>query len=77
MGIRGSDTLSWWGNVFERPFGRPKWRWENNMKMDLREIGYEDSRWIKLAHDSGQWLALVLASVSGTRELVSFIFRVY
>jgi hypothetical protein len=41
--------------------GKPKTRWESNIKMDLREIGCEDGRWIELAQDRVQWRALVLA----------------
>jgi hypothetical protein len=33
----------------KRPFGRPRHRWENNIKMDLREIGWEDVDWMHLA----------------------------
>jgi hypothetical protein len=31
-------------------FGRPRMSWQNNTKVDLREICYEDGKWIKLAH---------------------------
>jgi hypothetical protein len=34
-----------------RPLGRPKRRWEDNIKMDLREIGFGDVDWIDLAQD--------------------------
>jgi hypothetical protein len=34
-----------------RPLGRPRRRWEDNIKMDLREIGFEDVDWIHLAQD--------------------------
>jgi hypothetical protein len=34
-----------------RPLGRPRRRWENNIKMDLREIGFWDVDWINLAQD--------------------------
>jgi hypothetical protein len=40
----------------KRPLGRPKRRWEDNIKMDLREIGMD---WIDLAQDRDQWRALV------------------
>jgi hypothetical protein len=42
-----------------RPLGRPRHRWEDNIKMDLREIGFEDVDWIQLAQDRGRWQALV------------------
>jgi hypothetical protein len=35
-----------------RPQGRPRRRWEGNIKMDLREIGFGDVDWIHLAQDS-------------------------
>jgi hypothetical protein len=41
----------------KRPLGRP-WRgWENNIKMDLREIGIDGANWIRLAQDRVQWRA--------------------
>jgi hypothetical protein len=33
----------------KRPLGRPKRRWEDNIKMDLREIGIDGANWIRLA----------------------------
>ncbi|KAJ4448732.1 hypothetical protein ANN_00123 [Periplaneta americana] len=35
-------------------FGRPRRRWEDNIKMDLREVGYDDRDWINLAQDRDQ-----------------------
>ncbi|KAJ4448105.1 hypothetical protein ANN_10117 [Periplaneta americana] len=35
----------------KRPLGRPRRRWEDNIKMDLREVGYDDREWINLAQD--------------------------
>jgi len=35
--------------VGKRPLGRPRCRWEDNMKMDLQEVGYEGMDWIELA----------------------------
>jgi hypothetical protein len=43
----------------KRPLGRPRRRWVNSMKMDLREIGWDGMGWIDLAHDRDQWSALV------------------
>jgi hypothetical protein len=43
----------------KRPLGRPRRRWEDNIKMDLREIGIEGENWIQLAQDSVQWRAFV------------------
>jgi hypothetical protein len=43
----------------KRPLGRPKRRWLNNIKMDLREIGWDGMDWIDLAQNRDQWRALV------------------
>jgi hypothetical protein len=43
----------------KRPLGRPKCRWEVNIRMDLREIGWGGMDWIDLAGDRDQWRALV------------------
>jgi hypothetical protein len=41
------------------PLGRPKRRWEDNIRMDLREIGWGGIDWIDLAQDRDRWRALV------------------
>jgi hypothetical protein len=41
------------------PLGRPRRRWEDNIKMDLREIGLGDVDWIHWAQDRDRWLAVV------------------
>jgi hypothetical protein len=41
----------------KRPLGRPRHRWVDNIKMDLRKIGWEVMNWIDLAQDRGQWTA--------------------
>jgi hypothetical protein len=43
----------------KRPLGRPSRRWEDNIKMDLREIGIDGANWIQLAQDRVQWQAFV------------------
>jgi hypothetical protein len=43
----------------ERPLGRPRRRWEFNIRMDLREIGRNGMDWIDLAQDRDQWRALM------------------
>jgi hypothetical protein len=43
----------------KRPLGRPKRTWEDNIKMDLREIGIDGANWIQLAQDKVQWRACV------------------
>jgi hypothetical protein len=42
----------------KRPLGRPKLKWVDNIKMDLREIGGRGMDWIDLAQDRDQWRAL-------------------
>jgi hypothetical protein len=44
-----------------RPLGRPRHRWENNIKMNLQEVGCGGMDWIKLAHNRDMWRALVNA----------------
>jgi hypothetical protein len=39
----------------KRPLGRPRYRWEDNIMMDLREIGIDGANWIQLAQDRVQW----------------------
>ena len=47
--------------VEERPLGRPRRRWENNIKMDLQEVGIEGMHWIDLAEERDKRRALVNA----------------
>jgi hypothetical protein len=42
-----------------RPLGRPRHRWGDTIKMDLREIEWDGMDWIDLAEDRDQWRALV------------------
>jgi hypothetical protein len=44
-----------------RPLGRPRCRWEDGVRMDLREIGLGGVDWIRLAHDRDRWRAVVSA----------------
>jgi hypothetical protein len=43
----------------KRPLGKPRRRWEDNIKMDLREIRIDGANWIRLAQDRVQWRAFV------------------
>jgi hypothetical protein len=45
----------------KRPLGRPRRRWEDNVRMDLQEVGCGCEDWIGLALDSDRWRALVSA----------------
>jgi hypothetical protein len=44
---------------WKRPLGRPRRRWEDNIKMDLRETGIDRANWIWLAQDRVQFRAFV------------------
>ena len=43
----------------KRPLGRPRSRWEDNIKMDLEEVGRGCGDWRELAQDRKRWRALV------------------
>jgi hypothetical protein len=43
----------------KRPLGRPGHRWVDNIKMDLRELGWDGVDWIDLGHDREEWRALL------------------
>jgi hypothetical protein len=47
-----------------RPLGRPGRSWADNIKMDLREVGWEAVDWIDLAQDRDRWRALVYAMMN-------------
>jgi hypothetical protein len=43
----------------KRPLGRPRRRWVDNIKMDLRDIKWDGMDWIDVAQNRDQWMALV------------------
>jgi hypothetical protein len=43
----------------KRPLGSPRHRWEDNIKMELREIGIDGANWMRLARDRVEWWAFV------------------
>jgi hypothetical protein len=43
----------------KRPLGRPRRRWEDNIRMDLGEVGWDYVDWIGVAQDRNMWRALV------------------
>ena len=45
----------------KRQLGRPRRRWEDNIKMDLKEVGCGGMDWIELVLDKGRWRAVVTA----------------
>ena len=48
----------------KRPLGRPRRRWEDNIRMDLEEIGIIAGNWVDSAQDSNYWRALVNAALN-------------
>jgi hypothetical protein len=44
--------------------GRPRSRWEDNIRMDLTEIGCEDVDWMHLDQDRNQWRVLVITVIN-------------
>jgi len=61
---RGEAYTSFWGggeSEGKRPLGRPRRRWEDNIKMDLQEVKCGGMDWMELAQDRDGWWALVNA----------------
>jgi hypothetical protein len=62
------------GKARKRPFGRPRRRWEDGIRMDLKEIGWGSVEWIQLTQDRDRWRSLVNTMMnlrdSGATELV-------
>jgi hypothetical protein len=50
--------------VVKSPFGRPRRRWENRIRMDLREIGWGSIGWFHLAQDRDRWWDLVNTAIN-------------
>jgi len=60
MGERRGVYRVWLGEPEgKRPLGRPRRRWEDNIKMDLQVVGCRGMDWIELAQDRDRWRALV------------------
>jgi hypothetical protein len=57
--VRGAYNILVGRPEGRRPLGRPRRRWEDNIKRDLREIGFGDVDWIHWAQDRDRWRALV------------------
>jgi hypothetical protein len=57
--VRGAYNILVGRSEGRRPLGRPRRKWEDNIKMDLREIVFRDMDWIHLAQDKDRWRALV------------------
>jgi len=56
---RGVYTVLVGKSEGKRPLGRPRIRWDVNIKMDLQEVGCGGMDWIELAQARGRWRALV------------------
>jgi len=48
----------------KRPLGRPRRRWDDNIKMELQEMGCRGMNWIELAQDRNRWRTLVNAVIN-------------
>jgi hypothetical protein len=59
--VNNFDYVNWCTPEGRRPLGRPRRRWEDNIKMDLREVGWGGMDWINLAQDRDRCRALVNA----------------
>jgi hypothetical protein len=57
--VRGAYSILVGRPEGRRPLGRPRRRWVENIKVDLREIVFGDVDWINLAQDRDRWRALV------------------
>jgi hypothetical protein len=57
--VRRADNILVGRPEGRRPLGRPRHRWDDNIKMDLGEIGFGDVVLIHLAQDGNRWWALV------------------
>ena len=55
---RGVHRVLVWKSEGKRPLGRPRRRWEDNIKVDLQEVG-RGGDWMELAQDRDRWRALV------------------
>jgi hypothetical protein len=53
--MRGVYRVLVWKPGEKRPLGRPRRRWEDNIKMDLDEVGCGSTNWIELAQDRDRW----------------------
>jgi hypothetical protein len=58
--VRGVYSILVGRPVGKRPLGRPRHRWEDNIKLDLRDMGIYEANWILLAQDRVHWWAFVI-----------------
>jgi hypothetical protein len=65
--MRNAYNISVGKRERKKPRGRPRSRWEDNIIMDLREIGREGVDWIHLAQDRDQWRWAMVGKVMNLR----------
>ena len=68
---RGVYRVSVWKPEGKRPLGRPRRRWEDNIKMALQEVGCGGMDWIELAQDRDRWRALLTFGYNAGNFLTS------
>ena len=61
---RGVYRVLVWKPEGMRPLGSPRRRWEDNIKMDLQEVGCGGMDWIQLTEDRDRWRAVVIAAMN-------------
>ncbi|KAJ4435175.1 hypothetical protein ANN_23751 [Periplaneta americana] len=64
IGLEVNPEKTSWKTGGKTPLGRPRRRWEDNIKMDLIEVGYDDRDWINPAQDRDRWRAYVMAAMN-------------
>jgi len=47
-----------------KPLGRPRRRWEDNVRRDFRDVGVRDENWLDIAQDRTQWRMFVTAAMN-------------
>jgi hypothetical protein len=50
--------------IGKKPLGRPRRRWEDNIRMDVKEVGINMRNWVDSAHDRDYWRALKNAALN-------------
>jgi hypothetical protein len=70
----GAYRVLVWRPEGKRALGRLRRRWEDNIKMDLGEIGIDGANWIRLAQDRVQWRAFVKMVMNLRVQFESGIF---